>query len=512
MSSVPRHTVSRGVQQCERNEDDIVRAIESRVSWSLRLLPVLIAVPFALFISQTHPSTSLLAAVAAVPLLIAFVSPMSGLYLLVFSMLLGPEFLVGGMGSGNTLGRGVTLRFDDVLLMLVGIGWLGRVAVSDHGKVFVRTSLNRPIMLYTAACVFATLIGIMAGRVHPMGGLFFLLKYYEYFFLFFMTVNLVKTKEQVKHLVTASLVTCFLVSLYAISQIPSGMRVSAPFEGQDGEPNTLGGYLVFTMALIGGLLVTPGAVQAKWLLGALLAVGGFALQATLSRASFLAAGVVLVGFILFLCRRSLGLVAVVLVGCIALAVLAPRSVVERMTYTFSQPEEKGQIQVGSLHVDTSTSERIQSWSHSYEIWRTSPLWGQGVTGGPFMDAMYPRVFVEVGLLGACAFAALLYALFRMGKVSSAHFEDPYLRGLALGFLFGFVGLLIHALGSNTFIIVRIMEPFWLVAGLLVKSQLMDQHERESIDDHGFQPAPAAQSKMLFGSSLPRPQSFPGRAL
>jgi O-antigen ligase len=345
-----------------------------------------------------------------------------------------------------------------------------------------------------------------------MGGLFFLLKYYEYFFLFFMTVNLVKTKEQVKHLVTASLVTCFLVSLYAISQIPSGMRVSAPFEGQEGEPNTLGGYLVFIMALIGGLLVTQGSVQMKWLLGALLAVAGFALQATLSRASFLAAGVVLVGLVLFLYRRSPGLVALVLMGCIVLAVLAPRSVVDRMTYTFGQPEEQGQIQVGSLHVDTSTSERIQSWSHSFEIWKTSPLWGQGVTGGPFMDAMYPRVFVEVGLLGACAFATLLYALFRTGKVSSSYFKDPYLRGLALGFLLGFFGLLVHALGSNTFIIVRIMEPFWLVAGLLVKSLLMDQQERGSTDELSPQAASPNHDRRPFGPSVPSQQSFPGRAL
>jgi hypothetical protein len=124
-----------------------VRAIESRAPWFFSLLPALLAVPFALLISQTSPSISLLAAAAAIPLLIAFLSPLTGLYLLVFSMLLGPEFLVGGIGTGNTLGRGVTLRFDDFLLMLVGVGWLGRVAVSEHDKVFVRTPLNRSIVL-----------------------------------------------------------------------------------------------------------------------------------------------------------------------------------------------------------------------------------------------------------------------------------------------------------------------------------------------------------------------------
>jgi O-antigen ligase len=489
-----------------------VRAIESRVPWSLSVLPVLLAVPFALLISQTSPSISLLAAAAAIPLLIAFLSPLTGLFLLVFSMLLGPEFLVGGLGTGNTLGRGVTLRFDDFLLMLVGVGWLGRVAVSGHDKVFVRTPLNRSILLYTVACVFATLIGILTGQVRPMGGIFFLLKYYEYFFLFYMTVNLLKTPEQVRYLVAASLVTCAVVSLYAISQIPSGMRVSAPFEGQDGEPNTLGGYLVFMMALIGGLVVTPGAVRTKWPLMALLAVAGFALQATLSRSSFLAAGVVMVGFLVLLRRRSPALVALVLVGGIALLLLAPRAVVERVTYTFEQPREEGQIKVGTLRLDTSTSERIGSWHTALEIWKKSPLWGHGVTGGPFMDAMYPRVLVEVGLLGASAFAVLLYAIYRTGITSHAHFEDPYLRGLALGFLMGFIGLLTHALGSNTFIIVRIMEPFWLVAGLLVKSLLLDQQKEATINEDNSKPVLSLQTEGLIGPTVPKLRSFPTRAL
>ena len=40
-------------------------------------------------------------------------------------------------------------------------------------------------------------------------------------------------------------------------------------------------------------------------------------------------------------------------------------------------------------------------------------------------------------------------------------------GLALGFVAGTVGLLGHALGANTFIIVRIMEPFWFFAAIVV---------------------------------------------
>jgi hypothetical protein len=37
----------------------------------------------------------------------------------------------------------------------------------------------------------------------------------------------------------------------------------------------------------------------------------------------------------------------------------------------------------------------------------------------------------------------------------------------MGFIAGTFGLLAHAIGSNTFIVIRIMEPFWLVAGIVV---------------------------------------------
>lgn len=434
------------------------------------LVPLIMAVCLALVIGTMHPSLGLTLILGALPLVITFLSPLAGLYLLVFCMLLGPELLIGGgMGSGTTLGRGVTLRYDDFILLLVGVAWLARTAISKQGTLHLRTHLNRPIMFYTAACVIATLIGILAGRVRPVAGFFFLLKYYEYFFLFFMTVNLVTNQKQVRTLVVASLATCFLVSLYALSQIPSGERVSAPFEGKEGEPNTLGGYLVFMLAIVTGLLMTPGAVTHKLPLLILMGVGGIALQATLSRASFLAAGVVILGVLGFVWRRNPLYLAFVLMALLTAPWWTPHSVTERIMYTFTQPQEEGQIRLGSFRVDTSTSDRLRSWHQSMEFFQRSPLWGMGVTGGPFMDAMYPRVLVETGLLGMSAFLALLWAVFWTGVRGYQQAPDPFMRGVALGFLLGFLGLLVHAVGSNTFIIVRIMEPFWLYAALIART-------------------------------------------
>ena len=37
----------------------------------------------------------------------------------------------------------------------------------------------------------------------------------------------------------------------------------------------------------------------------------------------------------------------------------------------------------------------------------------------------------------------------------------------MGFFAGVIGLLFHAIGANTFIIVRIMEPFWFMAAMVL---------------------------------------------
>jgi len=46
-------------------------------------------------------------------------------------------------------------------------------------------------------------------------------------------------------------------------------------------------------------------------------------------------------------------------------------------------------------------------------------------------------------------------------------------------LAGFIGLLVHAIGANTFIIVRIMEPFWFALGMVV---MMPELESKTTDD------------------------------
>jgi O-antigen ligase len=108
-----------------------------------------------------------------------------------------------------------------------------------------------------------------------------------------------------------------------------------------------------------------------------------------------------------------------------------------------------------------------SWKTSTQDWLRHPLFGYGVTGYGFIDAQYFKVLVDTGAVGMMAFLYLLYSIW--SRIISAYrtLTIPWTQGLVLGFLAGYIGLLVHAIGANTFIIVRIMEPFWLIVGLIV---------------------------------------------
>ena len=168
------------------------------------------------------------------------------LHIILLSMLLSPEIVlgsVGGISIGKPEAKGdvLVLRVEDLILTTVAWpGWPGLPSSKTSGLVR-RTPLNAPILAYSVSLVVATLLGVFAGNVRPVRGFFFTLKYLEYFVVYFMAVNYIRDERQLRRLLATALVTCAISAAMGIAQIPSGERVSAPFEGKYGEPNTFGG-------------------------------------------------------------------------------------------------------------------------------------------------------------------------------------------------------------------------------------------------------------------------------
>lgn len=405
---------------------------------------------------------------------ITFVKTEFGLYILIFSMLLSPQFMAGHT-AGSSLGRGVTLRFEDFLLIVIGMSWLAKNAVFKELGLFLRTPINKGIFFYAVACILSTGFGIMAGRVDPKTGFFFVLKYIEYFVIFFMMVNHVENEEQLKRFAFCLFLTCLIVSIIGILQIPGGGRVSAPFEGQQGEPNTFGGYLVFTGAIAAGIAFRLRKSWQKTLLFVVLVVLLAPLLYTQSRSSYLAALPAILILAWFSEKRQI-VIGLVVIGILLSPFLMPSVVRQRILYTFEQPVQSGQIDIGRIRLDTSTSARLKSWAEAISDWTKHPIFGYGVTGYKFIDAQYPRVLNETGIIGALAFFYLLFSIFQTTITSLRQASTEWGKGMCIGFLAGFGALLFHAIGANTFIIVRIMEPFWFFAGMVTVLPAVEQGE------------------------------------
>jgi hypothetical protein len=449
---------------------------------NLVMVGVLLAAAYVLSQGLTRASfTYTLGALAAVTLFgLVFLRNDFGIYVVTFSMLLSPEFTAGGGGMSE--GRSIMVRSEDFILIVIGLAWLAKTAVNKELGLVAKTPLNRPILAYIVANLLATLLGYLWGTVGSNSGFFYVLKYVEYFVVYYMVVNNVQDRAHARRLVVAAFLTAAIVSVVGIAQIPSGERVSAPFEGEIGEPNTFGGYLLLMIAIAAGVALETYRFRMRVVCVGLVALMALPFTFTLSRASYVGVPPALLVLAWFTRQRKvmIGAVLVLVVCSPILAVTLPSSVTKRVLYTFEPEKGQATVHIGKVGLDPSTSARLISFQGAIEGWLSRPVFGHGVTGFGFMDAQYARVLVETGIVGLATFAWLIWTVLRSSALAFRELSTPEDRGVALGFMAGTFGLLAHAIGSNTFIIVRIMEPFWFFAGIVLMLPQLERAESKPI--------------------------------
>ncbi len=202
---------------------------------------------------------------------------------------------------------------------------------------------------------------------------------------------------------------------------------------------------------------------------------------TLSRASYIAIIFSYITFIL-LSKKKLLLTAATVLTLVLVLVLKPEAFLSRVKYTFQEKESR-LARIGDIYLDPSSSARIFSWKASFESWKKRPILGRGISGFGLIDGQYISSLPELGIIGLLAFLWLLLSIFRHSYRIYKQMDDELYKGLSLGFIAGFIGLAIHALTANTFIILRIMEPFWFITAIIM--MLPTLKEEESLKASGF---------------------------
>jgi len=422
------------------------------------------------WISVAKENSLVLPAVAGILMLvICFLSVKTALVILVMSMLLSPE-----IGVGSTSKRDITIRFDDLLLLIITVGWLLRMAVLKDVGFMRKTPLNKPIIGFCFLAILSTSFGIFRGNVNLLSGMFFVLKLIEYFFVFYMVVNYIETPKDIYLFLRMLLLVCGIVCIYALFQVAIGGDVAAPFEGSTGERNTLGGYLVLIASVAGGLLFYrdkgKGPFNVIVLLTGIIAV----LLFSLSRSGW--SGLVISFAALFIIMRQFKIFVIITILVIPLApFLIPKEAKERFEYTFTESyaAHRQQIEVFGIRLDGSSSARLRSYGLVLQEVSKHLFFGYGITGFAFIDGQFFRTLSEMGVIGLGVFIWLLVAIYRL-ILHTKKIEDlpDTFRGIIVGFQAGFWGVIMHALTANTFIIIRIAEPFWFFTGLITVMYLL----------------------------------------
>jgi len=380
-------------------------------------------------------------------------------------MLLSPEFHAGG----GITGRAIVLRLDDVFLFVVFFGWLAKMAINKELGLLKYSLLNKPILAYIAACLVSTGIGAVQGTTNPKEGVFYILKYVEYFILFFMVTNNLRDMKQVKVFVSLMLLVSVIVGIFGLySYFYLGERASAPFEGAGGEANTLAGYLLLIMGLVMGVFLYSRSSRQRLLFGGIFVFLTMPFIFTLSRAGWLGFFPMLIVFLIF-SKRGKVILLLALLSAVAISpVIMPKAVEERFHATFA-PDNRYTVLGKKITVDESTAIRLRTWKGSFEQWLKRPVLGYGVPGGgAISDVQYTRILREVGIVGFLAFLWIIVRLFKVGVISLNSLQTgDFAKGISLGFIAGLTGLLTMGVGSEVFIIIRIMEPFWFLAAMVV---------------------------------------------
>ena len=409
-----------------------------------------------------------------------FFKPRFGLVVMLFFIMISTDMPIGRDASAMG-GRSVTVRIEDIILLIVSAGWLLNRARTRSLSLIKSCPLYAPILAMSFVIVVATIVGYFQGTVPAMRGFFFTMKRLEYFWIFFMVFNILDTDKEgrvaVFILFAASVIMAVICSaqffFFPVSELASGGATGVSGYGR---ANTVGDFLLIVIGLSAGFVICNQ--QTRWapLLNCLLAVFLLALFMTKSRGAYVSMPPLILTLLFISKSRKMLLL---LISCAIIAVLYSllsnfitgdtrmlfkmlNSDIHKQFSSIGDVATKGEAADSSLHA------RVVAWQAAVDEVVKYPLLGQGCGAKQLgnYDNQYVSEIVDTGMIGLTTFlfmnAMLFLFMWRYYRIT----DSPYPRALTLGFMGGHAGILVHAITITNFYTIFNMEVFWFVIAII----------------------------------------------
>ena len=371
------------------------------------------------------------------------------------------------------------------LSLPISSGFLGLGALLWLGKIILKRQLDFKSTPFDIGIAALVLLAAASIWFSPDPGFSFY-NYYNlmgrYVLIYYLVVNNISSKSQVKSLIWVMLASATVVAVYGFYQYLFAVNISA-VEWVDGEqfpdlklrvfstmenPNLLAGLLVTMMAMGSGIGFKSDGIKTKFILFLLVIMFGTCLVLTYSRGAWLSL-LAVIGVYGILCNRKIFWLLLLL----PLAMLVGHDAVLERIMSIMNP------------TDTSSTLRIALWESTIAMIMDKPLlgigWGAYWLVYPEYDFflqngnvkifhahnMYLNIAAEIGIPGLIAFLGIMYGHIRLALNVLRGTLESWSAGVLLGILAAMGGIIVNGLTDYVMFNIQLSMLYWLLNALVI---------------------------------------------
>jgi O-antigen ligase len=346
-----------------------------------------------------------------------------------------------------------------------------RTSPGEHEGVF-----RGFLYAWIAVCLWGFLLGL-SGHTPALDLVVLLKRWLDPVFACLLAFRIVKQED--RRFVLACVLLGYLI--VGVQGLRSGLdygdkvRIGGLLE----QPNDLGAFLAMyaPFAFIAALFLTAGRI--RYLLLGGVAVGGWALLFTQSRAALIGLPIGILAVLFRSGRGGLGLLGLLLAGSMW---LFPEVLPEQVTARFAETYVEKNLPGASAKLEESAASRMNIWRGALNMIADNPL---GIGFGQFQQEIehyakfqneardahnfYILVGAEFGIGGLVVLLLMLWKVVTISWAVSRQSIDPLVRPLGLGMFASALTLIVVNCFGSRMMTLQVSTYFWVLAALLMRA-------------------------------------------
>jgi putative inorganic carbon (HCO3(-)) transporter len=375
-------------------------------------------------------------------------------------------------------------QFLDILMLGTALG-----LVLKGQPVIPRTGINKVLVVFAVFCYFSLWEGsffidapfpiwITDPRLSDWKN------YIEMFLFALIVASAIKDKRQILILLLVMGLSVLVVNRAFYSTMSGRDLSHFSYQVRDAGPlgyagvNGLAAFEAMVVSFLIGFYSSLKKSVPRIAVLAVIATCIYCLLYAFSRGGYVG---LLVGMVTVGLFRSRWLIPLAVVLVLSWQTLLPVSVQERITMTTEDAAEGQQF-------DSSAQDRLVLWHDALELFKRNPVSGTGFDTygsmgrvGGYRDThnYYIKVLAEMGVIGLLLYLAVLWKMTGTGLSLLRATNDPFWRGIALGFLAMMGSIIVSNFFGDRWTYQQLDGYLWIVLGCVIRGLTILQEQSDS---------------------------------